>query len=40
MTILVLAIVLAIIGVLTGWLAPMAVNSRRPCRQGNPSANC
>jgi uncharacterized membrane protein YeaQ/YmgE (transglycosylase-associated protein family) len=26
----VLAIVLAIIGVLAGWLGPMAVNSRRP----------
>ena len=30
MGIVVLAIVLAIIGVLTGWLAPIVVKSRRP----------
>lgn len=30
MAIVILAIVLAMIGVLAGWLAPMAVNSRRP----------
>lgn len=34
MTIVVLAIVLAIIGVLTGWLGPMAVKSRRPYGMG------
>ncbi|MBS1253727.1 MAG: hypothetical protein MAG451_02780 [Anaerolineales bacterium] len=32
MTIVVLAIVLAIIGVLTGWLAPMVVKRQRPWR--------
>jgi len=34
MGIVVLAIVLAIIGVLVGWLAPMVVKSRRPYGMG------
>lgn len=38
MAIFVLAIVLAIIGVLTGWLAPMVVNSRRPYGMGGDIA--
>ncbi|RME46694.1 MAG: hypothetical protein D6791_07640 [Chloroflexi bacterium] len=34
----VLAIILAIVGVLTGWLAPAVVNSRRPYGMGGDIA--
>jgi len=40
MAIVVLAIVLAIIGVLTGWLAPMVAKSRRPYGMGGDIAAC
>ncbi|MFQ5859415.1 MAG: hypothetical protein ACE5LU_27775 [Anaerolineae bacterium] len=40
MGIAVLAIVLAIIGVLTGWLAPMVVRSRRPYGMGGDVIAC
>ncbi|MFQ5595095.1 MAG: hypothetical protein ACE5HA_13195 [Anaerolineae bacterium] len=40
MGIAVLAIILAIIGVLTGWLAPMVVSSRRPYGMGGDIIAC
>ena len=40
MGIAILAIVLAIIGVLVGWLAPAVVNSRRPYGMGGDIIVC
>jgi uncharacterized membrane protein YeaQ/YmgE (transglycosylase-associated protein family) len=40
MGIAILAIVLAIIGVLVGWLAPAVVNSRRPYGMGGDIIAC
>lgn len=38
MLLVILAIVLAILGVLVGWLGPMVVNSRRPYGMGGDIA--